>query len=191
PEAEAAASDEAFEAEVAALASETDEPEGDEPEPEGGEEEPAASKAVVATAKAPLKRPARAKSAAPRVEAVPPISLTASAGSGLGVEVGQEINRLELAAMSIKARERFGHIPPGTKGEKIALAQFNTRDASPEERKLHKDASDQDKIDAILDERAIQQAFEERRAAADEGALVASGGLCAPVTPYYNLQMVA
>lgn len=214
--------EESASARIEALASETDAPDdtpdGDTPDGEEGDAVAApappvtaaapapAPVAVMAPPEAPLARPSRARTAEPvaTTPAPDPVPLTASAG-GLGVEIGQEIDRLELAKLTVKARERFGRIPPGTKGEKVALAQYDFRSEYPEERHLAQGevvAPFVDKVAAVTDPDLIKENFRNRRDAALRASrdgdiesvlapILASGGLCAPVTPYYNLQMVS
>lgn len=201
-EVEADEADDELAATVAELAAETDDAdeEGDAEADEATADEAAAADPEVETeaaativaaakpkARTRLPRPARSIAAAPQEAAPTPIAMTASAG-GLGPDLGEPVDPIEVARMTIKKRSQFGQIPRGTKGEKISIAQFDTRDEYPEDRRLSTDAySNQDKIDQVQNERAIRQAFDIRR----EGSLVASGGLCAPVTPYYNLQMLS
>lgn len=179
---------------------EDDEPEGDEPA-----DEPEAEAAIVAPAveapavtaaadpapeppRAPLPRPARSTESAPQ-ETQPAATLTASAG-GLGFEIGAEIpTGAELADMMIRRRKDFGRIAKGTKGEKIPIAQLDWRDIYSADRILSDGdgVGNMSKIESVIDPDRIREAFNLRR----ESAITASGGLCAPVTPYYQLAMIS
>jgi len=147
---------------------------------------PTKTTTVVAVRSPSLPRPARARKAAP-VQERQRVALTASAPN-LGPEMGEEIDRIGLAEMMIKRRRDFGNIGKDTKGEKIPLAQMDWRDEYGEGRTLGSDEIvNQAKIAAVLDEDVIRAELERRKA----NALVAAGGLCAPVTPYYDLQMIS
>jgi hypothetical protein len=161
-----------------------------EEEPEGE----AAAEAVTAAAP-PMTRPARSKAAAPREVARAVVPMVATAGA-TGVETGQEIDRLTLARVMQEKRRDFGRIPSGTKGERIRLARFDYGDLYPEEQTLTAaggKGDDQEKVEQVTDESVIIENFRRLRDAArrDPDTLLASGGLCAPVTPYYNLQMIS
>ncbi len=196
PEGDGDETDAELAATVAQLAAEGDEAEaeGDDAAEEGDEAEAeteapaeeAAAESVIASAKPRrLPKPARSRAATPQPSR-DLVSMTAAIG-GLGPDIGQPVDELEVARMTIKKRSQFGRIPQGTKGEKISIAQFDFKEEYPEDRHFSNSPADQSLIDSVTDQSAIRRAFENRR----EGALVASGGLCAPVTPYYNLQMVS
>jgi hypothetical protein len=88
--------------------------------------------------------------------------------------------------MMVERRRAFGNIPHGTSGEKVGIARFGWE--YPEGRSLAGDPLENAAIIAsVVDDRAIQAEFDRRR----ENALVASGGLCAPLTPYYDLANVS
>lgn len=198
--------------ELAALAASTrEEPEGEE-DADGDEGEAAADpeeaadeaveevveEPVVASAKpaalAPLgrrrlPRPARSRSSEPPPEERK-VALTAAA-EGLGFGLGAELpDELAIADMMIKRRAQFGRsIPEGTHGDQIPIARADWSSLYPPERMLSADDSDTAKVNAVVADAQIQKAFRERRDSDD--ALTASGGLCAPVTPYYQLQMLS
>jgi len=205
PEAEATVSEEEAE-QLAALASrvtaaQEPEPESEpesapEPEPESAPEPEAAAPAVTAAAPASpapasprLPRPSRSRISAP--PAAPRVVLTAAA-ENLGYGLGEEIpDGHGVAAMMSRRRRQFGSIAEGTHGEKIPIARAEWGDLYPDERQLSQDVeSNWEKVQAVTAGADILRAFEERRKEAG-GSLVASGGLCAPVTPYYNLQQLS
>jgi hypothetical protein len=92
--------------------------------------------------------------------------------------------------MMIRRRKDFGRIAAGTKGEKIPIAQLDWREAYDDERRLEDEAPllNMARIERVVDPEIIRMNFNARR---ESGSLTASGGLCAPVTPYYNLQMLS
>jgi hypothetical protein len=167
-------------AELAAIATEA----AVEPEP--------APAPVVAAAQRPAtrRRPARSKAAAPQEIQEPSVALVAAAGADrpAGYEFPSE---REIAAAMIERRRAFGLIAEGDQDKvKIARAQWShlyddSRDLVDKGPELQ-DAL----IAAVIDHRVIQSNFAARRKA-DAGSLTASGGLCAPVTPYYNLMMIS
>ena len=202
PEPEAAEAEEPEEAaaeaaadaadEIAALAAEAVEPEAEveaEPEPE----------AVVAAAPKPQRRrPARATSAAPVEIERPMVPLVASAGAQ-DRRIGEAFkDENDLAASMIHKRGQFGdNMPDGA--ENVGIVKADWRDLYPEERRI---GSNEELTAAalkrVVNDRDIRDAFLQRRnkyggsmEAESEMGLVASGGLCAPVTPYYNLQMIS
>jgi hypothetical protein len=165
---------------------EADEPDPAEPAPADEPELEAAAAvpepvAVAAAAKPAARRPAaapapaRAKAAEP-VERRPHGSLVASAEMP-GISLGQPIGRMELAEAMMRKRRSFeGGIPAGVEMEKHTLATITTDWSEVPERVLGNDPIENwAKIDAVVGEQA----------------LVASGGLCAPVTPMYDLMMIS
>lgn len=132
-------------------------------------------------------RPARSREAEPVAEQRR-IAMIAAA-ENLGVPLGGEIpTGRKLAEMMIARRRLFGNIPEGTFGDRIPLARAEWSADYGDERTLTKDepGRNMDKIDAVL--ASIRATFEERIEEHGEDSLAASGGLCAPVTPYYGLQ---
>lgn len=129
---------------------------------------------AVAAAAAPA-RLARPPKASPRHTPQPKKTGTAlvAAGALQDIPAGQELDREGLKRAAVAATHRYP-MRPGAPDVVIATAQYDF----PEERILDPRESEerlQEKIDAIVGEQA----------------LVASGGLCAPVTPYYELQNIA
>jgi hypothetical protein len=166
-----------------------EEPEPDEPAEPAQEPSPDPAAAVepepVAAAAQPAARRAASVPAARRAPAAQPVekkgpqaSLVASAEMP-GMKLGQEISRLELAEAMMRKHRSFGaplNIPAGVEMEKHTIATMTTDWSSMPERILGNDpAENWAKIEAVT----------------GEEALAASGGLCAPVTPYYDLMMVS
>jgi hypothetical protein len=170
---------------------------GDAGEGDGGEgaaEEPAAdapadTAAVTAAARGRLPVAGRRRIVA-RVEEQP-VALVATAGAP-GMAPGEEYpDARALAQAMIDKRRSFGNIADGTEGEKVPIMRANWSDRYPSERRLSRDdVLNDDVIAEALDPRQIRHYFEQRRKE-EPNALVASGGLCAPVTPYYQLAMVS
>lgn len=162
------------------------EEEGDgEPEEEGEGEVTAAAPAPVK--KPPLQRPATSRRAVPMPTEAPRVALTAAA-SGLGADLGQEVDLLAAASMMIKARRNFGQIAPGM-SERYPIAKADWRDKYPEERRFDQGQMiTPDLVASAIDPNEAKKEIRRRR----EGkSLVASGGLCAPVTPYYGLMDIS
>jgi hypothetical protein len=178
PEIEEEPTAEELAAEAAALASRVavEEPEVVEPEVEP---EPV----VAAAAPARRARPSRSRTAAPQ-EAAPVVSMVAAAGAPdlpLGYEFPDE---LDIAKAMIKRKSQFGIVPEGLSG-KEPIARASWSDLYPPERTLSGDeVANLALIAAALDPKVIRAEMNRRKAALAEGVLVASGGLCAPVTPY-------
>jgi len=156
-------------------------PDGDpapEPEPEPAPDPQAVAAAARQRRPAAVPAPARARSAEPVAapERRPQGTLVASAEMP-GMQIGQRISRQELAEAMMRKRRSFeGGIPAGVEMEKHTIATFSTDWSNVPERVLGNDPIENwDKIQAVV---------------GDE-ALVASGGLCAPVTPYYDLMVVS
>jgi hypothetical protein len=102
----------------------------------------------------------------------PGSALIASAGFQ-SVQAGAALDRETLVQTLKEATQRFD-ARPGAADVVVASARYDF----PEERRLDpRDSTEatQAKLDSII----------------GEEALVASGGLCAPVTPYYELQNIA
>lgn len=108
-------------------------------------------------------------------------ALVASAGLE-GFRPNQQLDRFGLAeAMISKLRQRTA-MPHGMRDD-VIIASAHYGDRFPEELRLKNDGSDTRKITAVI------EAW--REFAGTKDAIVASGGLCAPVTPYYELMNVA
>lgn len=170
-----------------------DDPE-DEPDDEP-DEEPAAvavPEAVTAAAEPKTKSrkglptPAKSRRVPETVEER--VSLTA-AGAMDGFDKGEPFPSMEEIARVMQARRRnFGIIAEGTQGEKLPIVRADWSHLYPEERKLTDDVyRNESLIEAVTDQGKIKAELNRRR----DNALVASGGLCAPVTPYYQLQMIS
>lgn len=179
----------------------TEPEEGEEGDGSGdgeGEEATAAAEAetiepetvVAAADEAPvvtrLPAPSRSRAAAPPVSAPEwRATLTASA-EGLGLPMGAEFDdELALAAAMITKRQRFGHM---TAREDVPIGLIDWRDAYPEERKL----SGTDSVEANTSK--IQSMLAAIQADPNKGTpenLVAAGGICAPLTPFYDLLVIS
>jgi hypothetical protein len=177
--------------EIAALAAEGIEEEAID-EPEAVEEPPTETEPIVAAAKPVPRRsrPARSRASAPAVVEEPMAPLLAAAGAA-NKRIGDAFSSEEdLARTMIHRRNQFGdNMPDGA--ENVGIAKLDWRDLYPEDR--HLGGSEElvaSAIKAVVNEKAIRDRFDARRKA-DAGSLVASGGLCAPVTPYYNLAMIS
>jgi hypothetical protein len=122
-------------------------------------------------AKAPLPVPTPEQT--PVVETQPGISLVAAAGiPGLGESA--ILDRMGLAEAMVTKRNQGTSMPEGYQ-EKVLIASSAWLDLYPDERYLRGDHKDTQKIQDVV----------------SPEALVASGGLCAPVTNYYELMTVA
>jgi hypothetical protein len=134
--------------------------------------------------------PARSRAAAP-VESVAMVPLTAAAGAG-DRSLGSTFESMaDVARTMISRRRSFGdNMPEGADNVSIAVANWS--DLYPEDRKLIglDEEATAALIAAVVSDHEIRSNFELRRKQSG-GSLVASGGLCAPVTPYYNLQMIS
>lgn len=100
-------------------------------------------------------------------------AFTAAAGLQ-GFEGGARLDRMSLAA-AIVEKLRSGTSTREGVQEKVLVARADYGSLFPEERTLYNDAGDQEKIDAVT----------------GEEALTAAGGLCAPVTPLYEISQVS
>lgn len=201
--AKAAADEAAAVSEAEEAAQETpEEDEGDEGEGDGGEAGgEAAAEALQASAKGTTRKglPARSRRSVPAVEEPKPqmVALTAAAeglGFALGAEIGSDPEEVSenVARMMIRRRQMFGNVPEGTHGDKIPIARADWSDLYPEDRKLGDDlAANMEKIEAVTASARIEAAFAERVKKYGADSLTAAGGLCAPGTPYYQLQMLS
>lgn len=180
-------------AELAAAARETD----DEPETASVEVEVVAADEVVVTASAkpkaekPIARrlPDPARNRRPAESLQQEIALVAS-GSGVpGMEAGEAFPTAnEIAKAMLDRKRTWGMIPAGTEGEKVPIARADWSELYPEDRKLTGDiVTDMALVASATDENVIRAEMLKRK----KGALTASGGLCAPVTPYYGLQVIS
>lgn len=146
-------------------------------------EAPVAEEAVVAAAQ-PAAKPVRlrrppAPPIAHRVaDTAPKNTLVASAGLD-GFTPGQALTRTELAEAAIRLRNRHVTTPAGF-SEKVIVASAEWD--APEDRWLREGEADanQAKIAALTSEHRIL-----------EDVRTASGVVCAPPTPYYDLMQIA
>lgn len=190
PEGEASAESEEFTANLAELATraraEAEEPAGDEDEGEGeGEEEEEAVTASAEEEKPKRRRLPRPSSERQAVEAE--LQPLVAAADGLGFNLGEGVDEIEIAKMMINRRRSFGNIAPGTE-DKIPIARADWSDQYDADHTLTADADvNWERISKVIDQKEIKRNLDERRSK----SLTASGGLCAPVTPYYQLQMVS
>jgi hypothetical protein len=185
-----------FEAELAKLVTqagiveETEEPGSDEePEPadeaevvaEAEVEEPVVEETVevrepvlVAAAKPTLPAPPAANE--PVVENTSHRGTALVAASGIpGIGDAADLSDKKVLAQAFIAKRYQGTSVAAGTVEKVLVASARYGDSWPEERKLYGDSADSDKIQAVV----------------SPEALVASGGLCAPVTNYYELMNIA
>ena len=150
--------------------------------------------AVTASARpAPARRsaPARSRRSAPQ-ETATLVPLTASAGA-VDVRMGSEFpDMLSVARSMIERHRQNGKNVPEGAMENVGIARASWSHLYPADRNIVglNEEEQQALIAAVVDERQIRANFEKRRKD-DPGSLTASGGLCAPVTPYYNLQMIS
>lgn len=133
----------------------------------------------------------------------PSVALVAAGGARDAVPGTRYNSDLDLAEAMIRRHQTFGKSTPGTV-ETFTIARADWTGEYEEDRRLQ--ASDEignfGLISKVVEPAKIKQALRDRvrgqdqaltASAADEfnESLVASGGLCAPVTPYYNLQYVS
>jgi len=183
-----------FEAELAKLVTqagiveETEEPSGDEPEPEAEvvaevEAEPVVEEPVVEEVREPvLVAAAKPKLPTPPVANEPVVEETTHHGTALvaasgipGIGDSADLSDKKALANAFIAKRYQGTSVAAGVQEKVLVASANYGASWPEERKLYGNNEDSDKIEAVV----------------SPEALVASGGLCAPVTNYYELMNIA
>lgn len=93
-----------------------------------------------------------------------------------GTPNGSELEDLGAVAQLLKRRrEGFGHVPDGAADERVTVATI--RSGLPEERRLREGqfSANLSKVNSVIAPEAI----------------TAAGGLCAPVTPYYPVMVLA
>lgn len=172
------------EPEVEVTAEQPETPAEPEPEAETTAEAPAevaepVGEPVLAAGQLPAKRKPKPKLPEPTAERQPlpeekvGAAIIASAGVA-GTDAGAHLDRLGLAEAMMRARRSAVATPAGHE-EKAPIATISYANMFPEERILRGNDQDQMKIEAVV----------------GPEALIASGGLCAPVTPYYDLMNVA
>lgn len=199
----AAATAEAEEAAAETPADGDEDGEGEGDEGEAGEA--AAEETVTAAAPAPARSsgrslpPARSRRSVPApVEPKAEIVALTAAAEGLGHPLGGELGETSeevsanIARMMIRRRSQFGTVPEGTHGDTIPIARADWSDLYPEDRTLGDDlASNMEKIEVVTAAASIEAAFADRVKKYGADSLTAAGGLCAPLTPYYGLQMIS
>jgi hypothetical protein len=160
------------------------------------EAEPIVAAATPAARRLPP--PARSRAAAP-VEAEQVVSLVAGA-SAPDLPLGTAFPDMDAVAREMISRRRsFGIVSEGASGQTDVIARADWSNLYPEGRKLGMDEiKNEQLVAAAIDQKAITAELVRRRnqarqiaQAEGDTSLVASGGLCAPVTPYYQLQMVS
>lgn len=107
-----------------------------------------------------------------------------------GFGAGQHLERLEQVAEAfVERRMMFRSTPDGVE-ERHLVASFRYDEGYPEERRLHRDADHANtaKFEAVTPPWAPGG---RGRRSEPSDALVASGGLCAPVTPLYDIMTIA
>lgn len=133
---------------------------------------------IAAAAKPALRRPRPVPAQAPRSHqpldsASQPLGLVAAAGIE-GVQEGVILDREAFGTAMMEKRRRMVSTPRGMREEVIvASVTFPV----PEDRHLR--------------EGDIEGNMKKLRLALEPEALAASGGVCAPLTPYYDLQQIA
>jgi hypothetical protein len=154
----------------------------------GREVEPVARTAAAAPVR--RARPARSRAHRPQPAEEPRVSLVAAAGVDTLQEGDAFPSEIAIAEAMIRRRSRFGMIAEGSE-ENVPIARADWSALYDSDRVLGKDEErNAALVAAVIDDKLIRSNFEARRKQAG-GSLVASGGLCAPVTPYYNLAMVS
>ena len=153
-------------------------------------EEPVVEEAAMVASAPPLRRlPAQGRHAA--IQASPAnhgIALTASADLD-GFKAGQELDSDSLARAVRSAARRKTAVPAGFRDHVVvASLDLTNNPAIPEYRKLHDndETGNTRKIEALV--AAAKNGIDPD---ADAFALTASGGICAPVAPYYELANVS
>lgn len=178
---------------------------GDEAEGDAEGDEPEDEATVVAATPAPRRRARLPQPTGDHViSPVAPtgedrIPLLAAAGAP-NMVAGQEFtSEIELAQSICDRHRQFGSAGPNVE-ERFAIARAEWGDRYPDDRRMF--GADMERnfevVSPIIAPAAIKRALRDRiheQAKAvgnpDAEALVASGGLCAPVTPYYNLAYIS
>lgn len=132
--------------------------------------------------------PARARSAEPRPEPVlAKVTLTAAADLP-GYSMGDPIpDERTVAELMVRKRRQFDRIPEGVR-DHLPIAAMEWGHLYPPERRLgHDEVRNLSLVASAIDQEVMRRELERRRTQ----AITASGGLCAPATPYYQLQLVS
>lgn len=123
-------------------------------------------------------------------EALAPIRPTTEIFAGAdipGFGAGQHLDLNQVAEAFVERRQMFRQTPDGVE-ERHLVASFRYDEGYPEERRLHRDA---DHANTAKYEANVPPWAPGRRGNEPAEALVASGGLCAPVTPLYDIMTIA
>jgi len=138
-------------------------------------------------ARRPLPRPARRNQALTAARTRRSVAVTAAAPN-LGHDIGDALDSaMDIAEMMTRRRGQFGS-SINVKGEKNPIARWDWRDQYGDERTLGMSESRNYELVAAAYDPDAMRAELKRRVPL---GLTASGGICAPVTPYYNLQMIS
>ena len=172
-----------------------EEPEPDAPEAEeAAAEEPVVAAAMVPVTRGRLPRPRGNRAVPEHTPTDKTVSLVAAAGAPDRIPGSAYGSDLDLAQAMIDRHRQFGSAGPDVV-EKFTIARADWSDEYPAGRMLGQSIEDNMTLVAsVVNKREIRERFELRIKQQMNGApasLVASGGLCAPVTPYYNLQYIS
>lgn len=170
---------------------EGDEDEGDAPAPEGdGSEEPAAAPDAAAVAASARGRQQRRNVSLGRSRQAAPQARPEDAGARLttltaaidlpGIPAGSEFADLSMVAAAIMDRRQLLKGSTLAGREKVPVARITRSYPEDADRLVAGDDRNWNKIDAKVKARTTVPT-----------ALAASGGLCAPPTPYYDLQQLS
>lgn len=144
-------------------------------------EEAAEVEPVVAAAPQRVRRPMPRPSAQHQAPDADPPGFVASSGLP-GFNPGQRLDsKLEIAKALLAARNVGITVPDGFRQE-VVVASLDTKQFYPEERRL---------LGYDYDAEGTQNWERISAVTRPNGALLASGGICAPVTPYYGQQVIA
>jgi hypothetical protein len=142
----------------------------------------AASKTVIVPRKRPPLR--RAIKAAPEPEPREMVTITAAADIP-GVPMGARItDRRGLREAFIARRAGIGQNPNYRRASEVKVPVATVHGDYPDDRFLHRS----DSLSLVMDK--VRSVAEQARHTPAQ-AIVAAGGLCAPVEPYYNLKQIA
>lgn len=180
------------------------EPETEEPAEEEPEVEEEAAVVAAAPIRGRLPKPSGAHAQAPPAPVVSPVVPLVAAGGARDAVPGTRFNsELELAEAMVRRHETFGIGGPDV-SERYAIARADWSDQYGSDRSLlgNDQIGNFGLISKVIEPAKIKQAMRERiqkmdstmvasASGDDNDVLVASGGLCAPVTPYYNLQYIS
>jgi hypothetical protein len=150
---------------------------------------------AAAQVRVPLPRPVGGN--VPREHRSAKVTLTAGAAVSNIKPLGEAFDSMTEVAKVMQDRLRsYGHIPEGMR-ENDVVARADWRHTYPEDRHLTGESLTDDMalVASVTDPKRIKTQFEKLKRAQIENpydqSLVAAGGLCNPVTPYYNLQMLS